>query len=351
MSNQTILHILPQDGIGGAELAAHNAAQQDKSIHLLFLVSGQFDNNSPANQITRVAAWVFFSISAMRSVLWVFDRLQPQIVVFSLWKSLPVMLVLRVFRPRLNSVLLLHAARHTHFLDYFFTAIMMRLAHGIWADSQGSVQRVPPALRPQVRVISFLLRDTKGPVKTRSKPCFIFWGRLAPVKNILAALELFEAITNSHPDAEFTVIGPDDGELARLQAWVCQKNLQDQVRFVGQKTWREIAGLAAQHSYYLQLSHIEGMAMSVAEAMQMGLVPVVTAVGEIANYCQHMQNAVLYKNRPQATADIHRLLQDDETFARLSQAAQKTWAGQKPYAKDFADACRDQINAQKKDGE
>src|SRR5690606_7681913 len=45
--------------------------------------------------------------------------------------------------------------------------------------------------------------------------------------------------------------------------------------------------------FYIQLSAQEGMAMSVAEAMQNGLVCVVTAVGEIGNYAKDGVSAVL----------------------------------------------------------
>ena len=40
----------------------------------------------------------------------------------------------------------------------------------------------------------------------------------------------------------------------------------------------------ANASFYLQTSKFEGFAMSVVESMMMGLVPVVTPVGEIGRY-------------------------------------------------------------------
>ena len=46
-------------------------------------------------------------------------------------------------------------------------------------------------------------------------------------------------------------------------------------------------------SFFLQLSFYEGFAMSVIEAMQLGLVPVVTNVGEISNYCIDNFNGVI----------------------------------------------------------
>jgi glycosyltransferase involved in cell wall biosynthesis len=47
-----------------------------------------------------------------------------------------------------------------------------------------------------------------------------------------------------------------------------------------------------EHHFLIQLSSHEGMAMSVAEAMQRGLVCFTTPVGEIKNYAEDMQTAV-----------------------------------------------------------
>lgn len=336
--NAPVLHILPQDGIGGAELAAHSAAALNDQVHLLFLVADAQDH--PARRVTHGGARWFFSIHALRMVLANFDQIQPQVVVFSLWKSLPALLILRLLRPKLNAVLLLHAARATHFADYFCTAVMARLANAVWADCARSGERVADA-----KVISFLLRNTKGQVQAAPTPNFIFWGRLAPVKNLTRALDLFAEISRTLPAAPFTVIGPDGGERDRLVAYAAQLGLQKQVHFVGAKTWPEIANLAKDHSFYLQLSHIEGMAMSVAEAMQLGLVPIVTPVGEIARYCHHGVNAVIYSTIETTAQVVLNLLQDGAQYQQCALAAQQQWQGCKTYAEDFFDASQWQIDA------
>ena len=88
-------------------------------------------------------------------------------------------------------------------------------------------------------------------------------------------------------------------------------------------------------SFFIQLSTHEGMAMAVVEAMQMGLVPVVTPVGEVARYCRHMENAIIFDNPEQALADIETVLADPALFARLSAAAIDHWAQAPLYDEDF----------------
>ena len=48
--------------------------------------------------------------------------------------------------------------------------------------------------------------------------------------------------------------------------------------------------------------------MSVVEAMQLGLVPVVTNVGEISRYCIDNFNSVIYKSDIETFDDISKLL-------------------------------------------
>ena len=56
----------------------------------------------------------------------------------------------------------------------------------------------------------------------------------------------------------------------------------------------QIPNLIRGYDFYIQLSDVEGMAMSVIESMSLGLIPVVTKVGEISLYCEHGKNSLCY---------------------------------------------------------
>lgn len=81
------------------------------------------------------------------------------------------------------------------------------------------------------------------------------------------------------------------------------------------------------------------MAMSVIEAMVLGLVPVVTPVGEIPRYCHNGINAVLVDQSVDAAREVLELLNAPDRYKEVSQAARATWAGQRLYAEDFTAAC------------
>ena len=61
--------------------------------------------------------------------------------------------------------------------------------------------------------------------------------------------------------------------------------MKNDVKFLGPKDLDSIIELTEETSFYLQTSKLEGMAMSVIESMQVGLIPLVTNVGEIQYYC------------------------------------------------------------------
>ena len=96
--------------------------------------------------------------------------------------------------------------------------------------------------------------------------------------------------------------------------------------------FKEIEKLADESSFYLQTSKFEGFAMSVVESMMMGLVPVVTPVGEIRRYCNSKNSIIVYSNM-EAVRDIVLILRNNINFSQKSNLAAQTWSG-KTYYRD-----------------
>ena len=70
--------------------------------------------------------------------------------------------------------------------------------------------------------------------------------------------------------------------------------------------------------------------MLVAEAMQIGLVPVVTPVGEIARYSVDGKNAVCVQKDDAAVDALMDLLSDMGRYKRKSHAAAEHWQARAP---------------------
>ena len=173
------------------------------------------------------------------------------------------------------------------------------------------------------------------------RPIFIFWGRIHAQKGLPRALKLFALVRDIVNSAQFIVIGPDGGELALVQQLSRDLGVEEAVKFLGPMDFDNIMLHALNASFYLQTSELEGMAMSVVEAMQLGLVPVVTPAGEIANYCRHGTNAIIVDDDEEALKVILTLLRNEKKYENIRSNAIATWLKYPLYKDCVLQACRD----------
>lgn len=338
-----IIHIIPFDGIGGVEVAARSTPDTElpefrfRKLYLLDDVGATDSAQAAAHTPSRQALdhpRVYWR--ALRKLL----HFRPQLVVASLWRSCAVAVPLKLLRPSTRLVAFLHLATDVHIADRLLNRLAMWLSTEIWADSQATLDaRVPQRLRDRTRVISFIVERQAPPTVRAPAPRFVFWGRLHPQKDLSRALLIFALIHAQRSDAEFLVIGPDGGARAALEQQVAALGLGSSVQFASGMDRAAIFVLARQYSFYLQTSQVEGMAMSVIESMQLGLVPVVTPVGEIGNYCRDGENAVLVSEDEAVARQTVALIEDAAAFRRMSNSAIETWQTKRLYREDVMAAC------------
>ena len=329
-----VLHVIPYDGVGGVEIAAKSMGSVRQG-RVVFSLSFIFQNIKNRNDVWRTFN-LFMIISAARII----SRSKVDVVVVSLWRSAIVGIFVKLFSRKTKLVTFLHCAQSKHFFDYCFNRLAMLFSDAIWVDSsQTMTQRVPPSYRSRCRVISFVTRRIEATQEMPIRPTFIFWGRLTAQKDLEKAIRIFLGIYQKRPDARFLLIGPDGGALHKLQSLVTTLKIRDAVTFLGQLTHAEIGQHAAFASFYLQTSVYEGMAMSVVESMQLGLVPVVTPVGEIAAYCVHGKNALIVESEKQIIEDILNLFEDSNCYGNLRANAIATWENSMLYRDSILAAC------------
>ncbi len=323
-----VVHLIPFHDIGGVEMAAHSMREVDCSP-IRFEVMHIFPE-------TRGRLTVFNPWHILRAA----RRLAtdaPDILILSLWRSALTGLLVRLFNRRVRMVLFLHNSRDAHVIDRWITGWAARGCEEIWADSTATAtMRLSTPPRKPIRVISFLVDRVAPATAAEPRPVFAFWGRLSPQKDVASALRIFARIQAARPDARFLIIGPDGGELGRLREMVRRMDIASTVTFAGPMSREQIFVMAAQASFYLGTSRYEGMAMSVVEAMQLGLVPVVRAAGEIARYCVADKNAVLIDNEKQAARDVLALMEDERRYGQLRQGAIAAWLNQPLYSESVA---------------
>ena len=71
----------------------------------------------------------------------------------------------------------------------------------------------------------------------------------------------------------------------------------------------------------------------------MGLVPIVTPVGEIPSYCSHGTNALIINSTEQVVEDINDLLNNNEEYQTIRNQAITTWKGSLLYSQSILQAC------------
>lgn len=322
-----IIHLIPYDGIGGVEAAARTMAAVDEP-DLTFQLRYIFPEVH-----SRAGRGATFNLARIISAAAALVAERPEVLVVSLWRSALVGILVKLLRPRTKLVLFVHNSLDAHGADRLATRAALALCDAVWTDSDASVaQRFPRRPDKPVTTISYLsqrLDPLAGPDRTPA-PIFAFWGRLSPQKDIGRALALFATVHAARPDARFHIIGPDSGEAGHLRTKVAEFKLEDAVTFEEGMPFDAVRRRLVETGacFCLQTSRYEGMAMSVTEAMQMGLVPVVTPVGEIARYCRHGVNAVVIDGADGdagAAKAVLRLLDEPAAFAALRQAGLAQW--------------------------
>lgn len=333
-----IVHLIPYRSIGGVEVAAETSADIGNDN---FTFAIQFIYANDVSEGKRIKTYnPLYLLKCIVSLL----KKKPDVLITSLWRAAFVGLFVKLLRSDTKLILFIHNTKDSHFLDYAVTRLTGLVADEVWSDSKSSLKERLPRYAGKSRVISFVTKKiSPQPIKEVS-PQFIFWGRISRQKNLAQALHIFRLIYEKIGTAKLTIIGPDGGQLSHLQQLCADLEIKDTVEFTGQKNFDEICQYAQHASFYLQTSLYEGMAMSVVESMQLGLVPVVTPVGQIAEYCKHDQNAVIIGSELQAVDSVLSVLKNELKYQKLARNAIKSWHNSLIYRDSFLSACQDALN-------
>jgi glycosyltransferase involved in cell wall biosynthesis len=278
---------------------------------------------NPLNPLAQLAA-----ARAVRS-------LDPDVLICSLWKCAPAAILAKLLLPRMKLVAFFHSARRVHLLDRLAHGLLIRFADAVWADSDATLQSAGPG--KQSRVISFVIDKISADTRDRQpSPHFVSWSRIHHDKGMDRAVELIALLVSRGIDARFDLWGPDQGPRGALERQAERLGIGQRVRFHGPISRSDLPAVADEAGFLLQLSRQEGMAMVVVEAMQLGLVPIVTPVGEMGRYCRDGENAVVVDvARLDLAADrIAATLNDPKRYSSLSNSARAKWSHCRLYSDD-----------------
>ena len=330
-----ICHIVPSIYGGGVESAAKSFTKYS-SKDFLFTVYYMKKNKNENNFINFFKTIKYLSYQ------------KPDIILTSLWKSNFLSLIYKFLNKNVKLILFLHNNSNVHILDELITNITALCSFEIWADSEITMFERINELRffkiyqnlfcknIKKRVICFI-KERIIPLPEKScKTTFIFWGRLCQQKNLDKAIKFFSEIHKIYPDSTFLIIGSDNGVGELLHSIIRKMDLTKHVFIFNFMKFSEIRKYAKKASFFIQLSSYEGMAMSVSESMQLGLIPIVTNVGQIKIYCKNLFNSLIYNNNEkEVIKNISKLINSKKEYKRMRENSINTWSNSSTYKRDL----------------
>ncbi len=352
MSKRKLAYVLHGVSLGGVEVALVSAIPQlFREFELKVFCLGRIDPSlvshlSPDER----AAFVSFPYRPVQIVPSMFFairlllRFKPDLMICSLWRASAVGVITKILRKRIQFFSFIHNTAFFHPLDRLFTALALRSADFVLADSQATRRFVEATFGTtiSVRVVSFLThpspdRRAVAPLRLDREVRFMFLGRINEVKNIPLAIDVIGYLRTQGIAATLDIYGTDDGGWAEVDRHIKDNSLGSAVRLKNVLDPTLRFEVFSQYNFLVQLSRAEGMAMSVAEAMQHGLVCVVTPVGEIPNYSADLESAVLMnigtsEEWEKSLQKVESVIRDPHLYELISKSCYGNFKGVKTYA-------------------
>lgn len=306
LKTQKLLYILHDVQIGGVEVALLSALPElNRQFDLKVMVLGTIDDDMTRHLSPKERACLIpfdYKLSmyplAIAKMIRFILNFAPDVMICSLWRASLLGIIVKKLRPKLRFISFVHNTAFFHRFDRLFSHTAIHHADVVFTDSRATATFVAERFKPSVpvKVISFFTShspDFKTALPLNSQDVrFLFLGRINTVKNLPLAIDTIRYLSDRGYNASLDIYGRDDGMLETVTEYIRANQLESRVRFLGEVNGSRKLEIFRNYNFLIQLSANEGMAMSVAEAMQNGLACFVTAVGEIPNYATDMETAI-----------------------------------------------------------
>lgn len=337
-----LVYILHSIEVGGVEVALLSSIPLlCKKYDLKVIVLGKI-NQSLIKEFTNEERGVFHTFTypvylypfVIKNVLNYVNKFSPEYVICSLWRASLVGTLLKKRNDKLKLFIFIHSVKFFHYADKYFTIGALGVADKILADSHSSHDFIKTMLENTcpIEVVSFLTNTTppfrkirkmreEGEVKMMSL------GRLNKVKNLPLTIKVISQLRKLGFNVTLDIFGRRDNSYEEIVLSIQKYNLEDFISFKGEVSPTKKFELFNNYDYYIQLSAFEGMAMSVAEAMQNGLPCIVSPVGEIPNYSRDLESAIFFdiwdaNKWDESVIKISEVLKNESLYMNI---AEKCW--------------------------
>jgi glycosyltransferase involved in cell wall biosynthesis len=163
-----------------------------------------------------------------------------------------------------------------------------------------------------------------GLIRKRSDNEVLYCARLHVRKRPVAFVEMAGELRRRGIEANFSLVGPDEGELPAVQKAIEAGNLQDVVRYEGSLSYEAVRARMSQSGIYVLPSVHEPFPMSLLEALSLGLPSVCTDSCDISEILRDGRAALVTDGSVPAMADaVEAILKDEGLKSELTANARK----------------------------
>jgi glycosyltransferase involved in cell wall biosynthesis len=359
MSRKKVLYILHGIQIGGVEVALVSAIPRlNKEYDLQVIALGKINDKITAtltpDEKSRLHAFNYplyqYPIAIFTIISFIF-KFNPDIMICSLWRASLIGIIAKTLRKRIQFFSFVHSAGFTHLFNRVFSSMAVKMADRVLVDSKATADFVKSKIRPRapIQIVSFCLEAQDVSQQSRELDPedirIMFLGRINPVKNLPKTIDAIGYLRSQGHNVTLDIYGKPSDTDQSLAEYIFQKGLADHIRFKGE-LYHSQSRVMSNYHFLIQLSSREGMAMSVAEAMQNGLVCIVTPVGEIPNYSKDMTNAIFVDLQDEARwvasmRKVEKVITNPALYSALSKASRKQFENVKIYSESLIE----QLNA------
>ncbi len=282
----SVLQLISGLGVGGAErvvmeLAGQLAAQGFKSIVVALSADGALLEQYPQLNFSmhfvgmKRNPWSF--IKALNNLSRIVREEQVDVIHAHMFHAVILGALCKVLHPQLKLVFTSHSAKGFSKLRQALIRFCRasRNADVIFVEGQHNEMNAGNTVVIPNGVLVHS-RKSAAPVEKKVRPIFLFVGRLEPVKDPLALIRAFAAMSNKN--CELWMVG--DGVLrSTVEQEIKTLGISDRVRLMGIR--KDVPELLRQVDCFVMSSRWEGLPMSMLEAGAEGLPVVSPPVGAI----------------------------------------------------------------------
>jgi glycosyltransferase involved in cell wall biosynthesis len=309
-----LAYIIPGLSVGGAEVALLSAIPAlNKSFNFKLICLSKYNPSFvaalPEDERRNIVTFHGFILSYVRAFFFIL-RFNPDILVTSLWKAAMLGIAVKLFRRKTNYVEFVHNSTYFNFLDRVVTKSAIQCSDIVFCDSLSAKEFINRQyFNKPVRIISFLRFPSPATwaPKTGIRLRALYVGRFHEQKRVDWLVLLVKTFVDNGLPFEVDLFGRDDGSMSLVRSLIAKYHLEKHISIKGETAANEIKDLFPLYDFYFQTSAVEGMAMSVVEAMQHGLICVLTNAGEIRNYATNRENAIIIEDISDLSAVVEQV--------------------------------------------